>query len=260
MARYLILVTLMAILLLPGLAKAQQDVSDAFAKYSNPHSICNYYRSNGYAIDRESDNECLTSLGEGQLKTYTQYYYSGDNWCYKVIQQGQTYHQNCIAIPKTTKTGNYTPFIVVGAVIFGLIVVAGASSGGAKAKAAVKSGKGSYGWETTETSTTNSEPVTAEEAIQEEETHDDSDAESKKPKRSGKGSYGWEEIETSTTESGVDSIQGPGEGQSTGGVGLHQGEPIVNSTANELEKLARLKEKGVITRKEFNLAKKKLLK
>jgi hypothetical protein len=242
LAYFSLLFILMATLLTPGLAKAQ-DASTVFNKYSNPHAVCEYYRSNGYAVDRETDNECLTSLGEGQYKTYTQYYYSGNQWCYKLIQQGQTYHSNCIPIPSKTKDNS--TYAIVFIVVFVLFVVVVASASGAKAK----KGRGNHDQDSAETTNTEQSPQ-----------NEDTSAKQRKPLRSGKGSYGWEEMETSTTEANIDQAQGPGEGESTGGVGLHQGEPIVSSTADELEKLSQLREKGVITEKEFNLAKKKLLK
>lgn len=226
-----------------------QDVSDAFTQYSNPHAICDYYRSNGYVIDRESDNECLTSLGEGQFKTYTQYYYSGSNWCYKLIQEGQTYHENCIPIPNST-TGTdsveeYAPYIAGGVVIFGIIVIAGTSSANRKSKLAKQ----------------NSNP----EVVETSETATDNQK-AKDPKqlnviRSGRtSSYGWEEMETGTTDTSEDMTKGPGVGQSQGGIGLHQGEPVVKPVVSELEKLVKLRKDGSISQREYNLAKKKLLK
>ena len=74
------------------------------------------------------------------------------------------------------------------------------------------------------------------------------------------GSYGWEEMETGTTDTGEDMTKEPGVGQSQGGTGLHQGEPIVKPIASELEKLVKLRKNGSISQREFNLAKKKLLK
>lgn len=242
----LLSIIFVTILYTPGLVKAQ-DTSDAFTQYSNPHAICDYYRNNGYVIERESDSECLISMGTGEFKTFTQYYYSGNNWCYKLIQEGKTYHENCIPIPNSTNTTEeYTPYIIVGVVIFVVLIVAGVSSNSAKSRALK--------------TTTTKQPTEAEIEPEKEQGADEPDIKERKPKRSGKGSYGWEEMETSTTDTGEDTTKGPGVGQSQGGIGLHQGEPIASSVANDLEKLARLKEKGIISNKEFNIAKKKLLK
>lgn len=246
LACFTLLSVFVANLLISGIASAQ-DAATVFTQQTNPHAVCEWYRSNGYVVERESDNECLTSLGDGGYKAYTQYYYSGNNWCYKLIQEGQTFHENCIPIPNTTSTSSddYTPYIVVGVVIFVVLVVAGASSTNRKSKLAKQ----------------NSDP----EVVETSETATD-DQKAKDPKqlkviRSGRnGSYGWEEMETGTTDTGEDTTKGPGVGKSQGGIGLHQGEPIVSSVANDLEKLVRLKEKGIISNKEFNIAKKKLLK
>ena len=67
-----------------GIASAQ-DAATVFTEQTNPHAVCNFYRSaeanvptgNGQVlrpvVERESDNECLISLGDGQNKSYTQY-------------------------------------------------------------------------------------------------------------------------------------------------------------------------------------------
>lgn len=154
---YLLLILFGVVLYTPGLVKAQ-DTSEAFTQYSNPHSICDYYRKSGYVIERESDNECLTSLSDGGFKVYTQYYYSGKNWCYKLTQKGQTLHENCIPIPgrttSTNSTEDYAPYLFGGMAIFVVIVIVGASSAGAKARALKKKRRGGYGWEEAVTTTT----------------------------------------------------------------------------------------------------------
>ncbi|HZJ34810.1 MAG TPA: SHOCT domain-containing protein [Candidatus Angelobacter sp.] len=246
-----LLAVLVATLFVPGLAKAQ-DASDAFTQYSNPHAVCEYYRSSGIVIERESDTECLTSLGEGQYKTFTQYYYSGNNWCYKLIQEGQTYHENCIPIPESTSSiDDFTPYIIGGVVIF-VIIVAGASSAGVRSRAVKQNAIENSNSETTEPNT------------EENQTPKNTGTKQLNPIRSGRNSsYGWEEMETTTTDTGEDMTKGPGLGQSQGGIGIHQGEPIVapaiSNVASEIEKLVKLKNKGAITQKEFNIAKKKLL-
>jgi len=246
-----LLVVLVATLFVPGLAKAQ-DASSVFNEYTNPHAVCEYYRTSGTVIERESDNECLVSLGDGQYKTYTQFYYSGNNWCHKLIQEGQTIYENCVPIPDST-TGidnveEYAPYIVGGVVIFGIIVAASASSANRKAKLAKQN--------------SNPEPVeTSETATDEQKAKDTRQL---NPIRSGRtSSYGWEEMETTTTDTGEDMTKGSGVDQSQGGIGIHKGESIVAPTtsnvANEIEKLVKLKNKGAISQKEFNVAKKKLL-
>jgi len=247
-----------------GIVSAQ-DAATVFTQQTNPHAVCNFYRSaeaniptgNGQVlrpvIERETDNECLISLGDGGPKAYTQYYYSGNNWCYKMIQDGQTLLENCIPTPDSAVSidniEEYAPYIVGGLVVFGLIAAAGGASANRKSKLAKQ----------------NSDP----EAVETSETATDEqkakDTKQFKVIRSGHtGSYGWEEMETETTDTGEDMTKGPGVGQSQGGIGLHQGEPIVAPTtsnvASEIEKLVKLKNKGVISQKEFNIAKHKLLK
>lgn len=236
-----------------GFANAQDISASAFKQYTNPHDICNFYRGQGIKVVRESDTECLTSLGEGQNTVYTQYYYSNNNWCYRLTQRGQTQHSNCIPIPKDNTLGSVSksannsidsflnnfhidsdnkPYVFAGGVILILVIVLSVIS-----------------------SVYRSNYKTS---------NDDTDTEQEKSfnpkvKRSGKGGYGWEEMETSTTEEiNAKPPNNLGEGQSQGGKGLHD-EPLVKSTADELEKLVKLKNKGVLTDKEFNLAKKKLL-
>src|SRR3989344_2377693 len=89
-----------AALFTPSLARAQ-TAADTFVKYTNPHDICNYYRTqaSGFAVERESDNECLVSLGTGRYKTFTQYYYSDNNSGYKLIQEAKTVNSNSVQRP-----------------------------------------------------------------------------------------------------------------------------------------------------------------
>lgn len=237
----------LSLLFTSGLVRAQSVSTEAFMKYTNPHDICDYYRSQGINVVRESDNECLTSLGEGQYTVYTQYYYSNNQWCYKLTQQGQTQYGNCIAIPKNNTVadsfGDFfndlhidsknEPYILAGAAVVILAVILSVSSAHhARLKAS-------------QASTT--------------ETEEPEKAFNPKVKRSGKGSYGWEQMETTTTEEfNAKPPKGPEADTYQGGVGLHD-EPVVKSTADELEKLLKLKNKGALTEKEFELAKKKLL-
>ena len=132
-----------------GLVKAQDTAADAFIKYTNPHDICNYYREQGIKVVRESDTECLTSLGEGQHTVYTQYYYSGNNWCYKLTQQGQTQYSNCIPIPHSANsTANAVdeffsnfhidsqnePYVIAGGAVLVLVVVVSVVSAAHRAR------------------------------------------------------------------------------------------------------------------------------
>src|SRR3989344_4424319 len=96
----LFVVVSMATLFTQNLVAAQGE-ADAFAKYTDPHAICDYYRTqaSGFSVERESDNEWLVSLGTGRYKTFTQYYYSDNNWCYKLIQEAKTVHSNCVPRP-----------------------------------------------------------------------------------------------------------------------------------------------------------------
>jgi hypothetical protein len=239
-----------------GLAKAQDATADAFINYTNPHDICDYYRTSApdFSVVRESGTECLVSIGEGQFTTYTQYYYSGDQWCYKMTQRGQTIYSNCVAIPHSGASdavsdffGNFhidsenSPYIIGGVVLIVLAIVMTAVSANS---AKIKAKKAAKSVDSTEVDSSD-----------EEKTFNP------KAKRSGRGSYGWEEMETSTTEEiNAKSPKCPDAGQSQGGIGLHQGEPITNSITHELERLSHLREKNVISQKEFELAKKKLLK
>jgi len=120
-----------AALFTPSLARAQ-TAADTFVKYTNPHDICNYYRTqaSGFAVERVSDNECLVSLGTGKYKTFTQYYYSGNDWCYKLIQEGKTVYGNCMPIPKSSSLNiseESVPYIIAGVVIFVFIIAFGAA-------------------------------------------------------------------------------------------------------------------------------------
>lgn len=244
---YLSVLMFLGIWFMPMTVVAKDATADAFMNYTNPHDICDYYRASApnFRVERESDNECLVSLGSGQYKGFTQYYYSGNNWCYKIYSGSEVVHSNCVAIPSSNAFSDFNfhidsenmPYIIAGGSVLVFVIVVGSISSAARARAAKTTAEAN------------------EEAGDKEKTFNP------KVKRSGKASYGWEEMETSTTEEiNAKPPKGPGEGQSQGGVGLHQGEPIVHSTANELEKLVRLRDKGVLSQKEFNLAKKKLLK
>lgn len=241
----------------PGKVDAE-DAATIFTQYTNPHAVCQWYRANGILVERESDSECLTSIGDGQFKTYTQFYYSKKNWCYKIIQSNKTAHENCVPVPASTfNVDKSLPYIIGGAVIFVIAVVDAAVLVNSKSKKLKKSGEGSYSAEESTTTEQISEPDTKMSADQ---VSDATDKPELKPKRHGRGSYGWKEMETSTTDTGEDMTKGPGEGQNQGGTGLHQGEPIVLPVASELEKLVKLRKQRSITQKEFNIAKKKLLK
>jgi len=127
------------VLLAPTLAKAQ-NTSDAFAQYTNPHAICDYYRSgqanfqtgNGtarFVVERESDNECLVSIGSGNSKSFTQYYYSGNDWCYKLYSGSEVVSSLCVQRPdKSIDFTKYEPYVIVGVVIFAFVVTVGAIS------------------------------------------------------------------------------------------------------------------------------------
>lgn len=235
----------------PGVASAE-DAATIFTQQTNPHAVCKWYRDNGFVVERESDNECLISVGTGEFKGYTQFYYSGNNWCYKLTQGGQTFHENCIPIPESTVsasiTDENTPILIVGGIIvFGMLIAAGASSSAAKARALKASEQTSL--QESVTSTTEIPDATRPATP------------NLKPIRSGKTStYSWEEMETGNTDTGEDMTKGPGEGVSQGGVGITHGEPIVKPVASEIERLVKLRNDGSITQREFNLAKKKLLK
>lgn len=119
-----------------GLGRAQ-STSDAFNQYANPHAICDYYRSgqsdiqtaNGtahFVIERESDSECLVSLGSGEFKSFTQYYYSGSDWCYKIFSGTEVVTSQCIAITTNgIDSSEYGPYIVGGVIIFAFILTIG---------------------------------------------------------------------------------------------------------------------------------------
>jgi hypothetical protein len=243
------LIILAAVIFTPGLAQAQDPAADAFINYTNPHDICNFYRTDSnFVVERESDTECLVSIGTGQFETYTQYYYSGSNWCYEMTQGGQVIYSNCVPIPSSNSFSDAfsnmhidsenAPYIIGGGgIVVFLIVMSAVSAKTAKARALKAS---------TQTTT---------------ETESEEKTFNPKVKRSGRAGYGWEEMETSTTEEiNAKPPKGPGEGQSQGGIGLHQGGPVTNSVSHELERLAELRHKNVITQKEFELAKHKLLK
>lgn len=117
-----------------------QDTADIFNQYANPHAICDYYRSgqsdiqtaNGtahFVIERESDNECLVSLGSGEYKGFTQYYYSGSDWCYKIFSGTEVVASQCIAITTSSiDSSEYGPYIIGGVIIFAFIITIGSIS------------------------------------------------------------------------------------------------------------------------------------
>lgn len=114
----------------PNAVKAQ-DASDAFAQYTNPHSICDYYRSqaSGFVVERESNNECLVSLGTGKNKGFTQYYYSGSNWCYKLYSGSEVISNLCIQRPGSSiDFTKYSPYIIGGIVVFAIVITMSAIS------------------------------------------------------------------------------------------------------------------------------------
>ncbi len=119
-----------AVLLTPNLVRAQ-DTADAFAKYTNPHSICDYYRTIGnFVVERESDNECLVSLGTGKNKGFTQYYYSGNNWCYKLYSGSEVVSSACVQRPdKSIDFTKYEPYIVVGVIVLVFAITISSISG-----------------------------------------------------------------------------------------------------------------------------------
>lgn len=120
LALFVFIVTVLSISLTPGLVKAE-DASGALANYNNPHDICEYYRGIAMTIVRETDNECLVSIGEGELTVFTQIYYSGNEWCAKVSNQGQVYQSKCIA--RKTDTDWNTIYSVVGVMVVLFILI-----------------------------------------------------------------------------------------------------------------------------------------
>lgn len=135
-----------AILFAPRYAKAQ-EAADIFINNTDPHAVCDFYRSsqanipaaNGQVlrpvIERESDNECLTSLGSGKQKVFTQFYYSGNNWCWQMYQGGESIYNNCVQRPDRANdlsglsnnlssyfTDESVPYIVTGFVVLVIII------------------------------------------------------------------------------------------------------------------------------------------
>lgn len=186
-------------LLTSGLAKAE-DTTGALANYHNPHDICEYFRGIAMTIVRETDNECLASIGEGEFKVFTQAYYSGNEWCGEVSNNGQVYESKCI--PRKSSTDWNNIYFVVGFMVV-LFILIGAINSIGKNKAPAKS---------------------------------------------------------STIGNDLTATQGPKEGQGLSETKARYSATEVNSTADELEKLSNLKEKGIISQREFNIAKNKLLK
>lgn len=117
------------VFLTPNLVRAQ-DASNAFAQYTNPHGICNYYRTQaGWVVERESNNECLVSLGSGKYKNFTQYYYSGNNWCYKLYSGSEVVSSLCVLRPDKSKDfTEYEPYIIGGIVVFAFVITMSAIS------------------------------------------------------------------------------------------------------------------------------------
>lgn len=186
-------------LLTPGLAKAE-DASGALANYNNPHDMCDYFRGIAYTIVRETNNECLASIGEGEFKVFTQVYYSGNEWCAEVSNNSQVYQKKCIPRKNSTDWNNI--YFVAGFMVV-LFILIGAINSIGKNKAPVKS---------------------------------------------------------PTIGSDLTATQGHREGQSFDETNTRYSPTAVNGTADELEKLSNLKEKGIISKREFNIAKNKLLK
>jgi hypothetical protein len=192
------LMSFLITLLTPGLAKAV-DTSGALANYSNPHDICEYFRGIAYTIVRETDNECLASIGEGEFTVFTQAYYSGNEWCAKVINNNQTYESKCI--PRKSSTNWKSIYFVVGFMVV-LFILIGAINSIGKNKTSAKS---------------------------------------------------------STVGDDLSKARGLGEERGLEGDNTRHSSTTVNSTADEIEKLSNLKEKGIISQREFNIAKNKLL-
>ena len=120
LAFFVILVSTITISLTPVLVVAE-DSTSALANYNNPHDICEYYRGIAMTIERETDTECMVSIGEGELKVFTQAYYSGNEWCGKVSNQGQVYQTKCIA--RKTDTDWNTIYSVVGVMVVLFILI-----------------------------------------------------------------------------------------------------------------------------------------
>lgn len=180
LAIFILFVTVLIISLTPELVKAE-DVSGALANYDNPHDICEYYRGIAANIVRETDNECTVSMFEGEFKIYTQAYYSGNEWCGNVSNQGKVYQSKCIA--RKTNTDWNTTYSVVGIMVV-LFILIGIINSIGKNKTPTKS------------------PTTSNDSVK----------------------------------------------------------TVAVSTVDEIEKLSKLKNRGIISQKEFDLAKKKLLK
>jgi len=120
LALFVILLSTITISLTPVLVMAE-DSTGALANYNNPHDICEYYRGIAMTIERETDTECMVSIGEGELKVFTQAYYSGNEWCGKVSNQGQVYQTKCIA--RKTDTDWNTIYSVVGVMVVLFILI-----------------------------------------------------------------------------------------------------------------------------------------
>ena len=111
------------VFLTPDLVRAQ-DASDAFARYTDPHGICDYYRTQaGWIVERESGNECLVSLGSGKYKNFTQYYYSGSNWCYKLYSGSEVVSSLCIQRTGKSEVFTKEEFTKFAPYIVGVVVL-----------------------------------------------------------------------------------------------------------------------------------------
>jgi hypothetical protein len=101
----------------PAGSKASQW-SDTYTKYTNPHSICNYYKTQpGYSVYKESDTECDVSNNAGIELENTRFYKDTGQWCYDTSKYGgRANYSGCILDPAITK---YIP------ILFGTLIVMG---------------------------------------------------------------------------------------------------------------------------------------
>lgn len=192
------LVSAIIVSLAPGLTMAE-DTIGALDNYDNPHDICEYYRGIAANIVRETDNECTVSMFEGEFKIVTQIYYSGNEWCGEVSNNGQVYGKKCI--PRKTNTDWDTIYSVVGIMVVLFILIGIINSVGKNKSPAVSSA-----------------------------------------------------ISNEPGFPGVNSGE-----QNPSGADNHPTGTVV-SAVDEIEKLSKLRNKGILTQNEFEMAKKKLLK
>jgi len=181
LALFVILLSTMIISLTPVLVAAEDSIG-ALSNYNNPHDICEYFRGIDMDIIRETDNECTASMFEGEYKIISQIYYSGNEWCGEVSNQGKVYQKKCI--PRKTDTDWSTIYSVVGIMVVLFILIGIINS------------------------------------------------------------IGKNKTPTKPTPSSVDSVKADGH---------------LVSTVDEIEKLAQLRNRRIISQKEFDEAKKKLL-